>query len=125
MTRRLDAGERVLPPGLLRYLATGDYSGAPLDVFLFAGLLLRFPDGRSPAGERYQEAAGALEALWREHEAEIRAAAGQSEPWCQLWLREHSMQSDQQHTKEERTDERRPRAPRNSQCGNSPDRPME
>jgi hypothetical protein len=93
MTRRLDAGERVLPPALLRYLVSGDSSGGDLDLFLFAGLLLRFPDGRAPAGDRHQAAAEELAALWHEHEAEIRAAAGQSEPWCARWLCDQAVQA--------------------------------
>jgi hypothetical protein len=87
MTRRLDEGERELPPGLLRFLATGA-TGSDLDVFLFWGRLLRFATG-GRAAEPYRPAVDELARLWREHENEIRATAGKAEPWVLRWLREH------------------------------------
>jgi hypothetical protein len=70
---------------MVRFLVTGDYREAGLDVFLFARAFL------GPAAARNDAAVAELAALWAEHEDEIRAAAGQSEPWCARWLREHQL----------------------------------
>lgn len=48
-----------------------------------------------PSTAHYQAAADDLAALWREHEAPIRAAAGGREPWCARWLREHRREETQ------------------------------
>jgi hypothetical protein len=88
VTRRLEDGERALRPALLAYLSTGDSRQKDLDVALFHGLLLRFSIGGA-AGERYRSAFDELAGLWRDHEAQIRAAA-KGEPWCAKWLRAHA-----------------------------------
>jgi hypothetical protein len=73
-----------LSPARLQYLVTGDFRGADLDTFLFARHFL------APVAARDGAAVAELAALWREHEAAIRTAAGRAEPWCARWLREHA-----------------------------------
>jgi hypothetical protein len=83
--RRRQHPASSLAPALLHYLAVGDYRAADLDTFLFARHFL------APVVARNGAAVAELAALWAEHEDEIRAAAGQSEPWCARWLREHQL----------------------------------